>query len=31
MLIYFSGNQQSIISFFEIKNLIKNVLSLSYQ
>ena len=24
MLIHFSGNQQSIISFFKIKNLIKN-------
>ena len=28
MFIHFSGNQESIISFIKIKNLIKNLLSL---
>ena len=28
---YFSGNQQSFISFIKIKNLIKNALSLNCQ
>ena len=28
-VIYFSGNQQSIISFIKIKNLIKNLLSIN--